>query len=169
MITIENLSDWPDTLLKEALSFANPAGLEDGKLIVTDVWFNFENHLVNGKITDLNPNVEWDGLAFTEDGVAYSHLSPKAVFPLVWWVNHNFTNSYQRGMVLFSPMEYFVYNFAHELRHLWQNDNRETQWLGELFDGVEDFDEEMDADLHAIIKLNKYRRASSFVDYNNRP
>jgi hypothetical protein len=166
MIKVHNLSSWPDALIKKAVKLALPTGLRTATLFITDTWFNFEHHLYHNEIVDQNEAVEWDGLAFTDEATAYSHLSQNAVFPLVWWVNTEFRSSYQRGMVLFSPMEFFVYNFAHELRHLWQRHNGEEPWLGE---GFNKFDCEMDADLYAIIRLNEYRRKTAFTDYHNRP
>jgi hypothetical protein len=71
----------------------------------------------------------------------------------VWWVNEDFKDSYQRGMILRSPEEYFVYCLAHELNHL--NQCLTKKRLGK---GYKNADDEMDSDLYSIIRLNEFRR-----------
>jgi len=153
MIYFDNLSSWPDEVIQDCVEFSAPERLKSATVVVSDIHFDFEEHLASKTFKDVNEAIEWDGLAFLNDKVVYVHLKQGVDYPLVWWVNEKLPGSYMRGMCLISPEEYFIYCIAHELRHLEQM--LTTKRLGR---GFKDADDEMDADLYAIIKLNEWRR-----------
>jgi hypothetical protein len=157
-----NLSNWPDKMLRKAIRMAWREGTSSAVLYVSEQWFDHGKHMEGETNLPVNPEIGWDAMCYYEEKIAYIFLSQAMEFPLVWWVNTSFKDSYQRGMAFYSPMEYFVYCFAHELSHIWQNENKRKKWLGA---GMAGADAEMDADLYAILKLNEYRRKTKFKDY----
>lgn len=157
-----NLSPWPDRMLKNAVRSAWRAGTSKAVIYVSDRWFDHERHMAGENELPVDHDITWDGVCYYEEKVLYVFLSQNIEFPLVWWVNTDFPQSYQRGMVFYSPTEYFIYCLAHELSHIWQYDNKRRKRLGT---GFASSDDEMDADLFAILKLNEYRRKTGFRDY----
>jgi hypothetical protein len=157
-----NLSAWPDNLVKSALRMAWRPGTSGAVVYVSDRWFDADQHMAGENELPVDDDVGWDGVCYYEERVLYVFLSQTVEFPLVWWVNTELPGSYQRGMVFYSPAEYFVYCLAHELSHIWQFDNRRKKRLG---DGFRSADDETDADIYAILKLNEYRRKTTFRDY----
>ncbi len=160
-----NLSPWPDRMLETVIRRVWRDGTSGATIYVSDRWFDHGRHMEGETDLPVDDSIGWDGICYYEEKVLYVFLSQTTEFPLVWWVNTRFKASYQRGMVFFSPAEYFTYCIAHELSHIWQNENRRKKWLGAGMPGA---DLEMDADLYAILKLNEYRRKTKFRDYNDR-
>jgi len=161
-----NDSDWPNCMINKAIRYAWRPIKNKVKIHISDRYYDHDTHVISGEKVFTEENFDWDATAFPELFTIYVHLAHNNNYPMVWWVNSEFTESYQRGMVFFSPIEYFVYSFAHELSHIWQYENPNTKkWLGA---GFPDADYEMDADLYATIKLNEYRRKTKFRDYNKR-
>jgi len=154
MVKITNLShNWSTDFLKPLVKFSTPKLVKNAEVFITDIWFDFENYLETGEFKSVDYDVEWDGLCFYELGKVFVHLKYGIEYPFVWWVNEDFKDSYQRGMILRSPEEYFVYCIAHEQSHI--NQTLTKKRLGKGYKGADD---EMDADIFAIIKLNEYRR-----------
>jgi len=156
---LNNLSKWRLNTLVRACDFSISSKLKSVKVVVSDVWFDHDHHLETGEIIDEDTETEWDGSCFPEHKTIYIHLNKNTEFPLIWWPSNEIEGKYMRGMVLLSPAEYFVYCVAHESRHIEQ----ET-CITKLAR-----DDEADADLYAIIKLNEYRVKTNFIDYRKRP
>jgi len=104
-----------------------------------------------------DPGVNWedhDGTAW-ENGIIYILIEPDHGFPYIWSVNPACGEGYVNHTTLIeNAEELFIYLAAHELRHLWQWENkRATSTLLRLMKMTD----ETDADLYAIRMLSAYK------------
>lgn len=78
----------------------------------------------------------------------------KEFFPMVVdRTKKQLTQGYESGFYLYSREEALIYLLSHELRHIWQDQNRKVKRLGK----IKGLYSESDADRYAVNKLEKWR------------
>jgi len=105
--------------------------------------------------TSKNKSYAWYGYYAPDSKIIRIGIGKESWFPMIVdRVDKDVKEGYKTDFLLSSRDECLVYVLSHELRHLWQGQNKKAPRKGKIKSTYS----ESDADIYALYKLRQWRR-----------